>query len=539
MTQASTTVRRSWLRRVLVVLGLSAGVLLVAAILALDVFRVGTPSMPEPRPLGKVVSLPQNWPDGWAPGGREWFYHATQGTTIMPYEWLISLERPELRVLRTPELFVTPEFMSRFGFLPSTPDPRLNPDGKLPIGFAIHRDFQDPIGDKPYNAAPYNAVGLTCAACHTGRLTLPAAGGGTVDIRVDGGSAMINLRAFQDALGRAVAYTLYVPLRFPRFAGRVLGKDDTRENRDRLYAALRSWFDEARAIQQAYDQRHVFGLVEGGFARTDALSLIGSRVFGPLNPANVVVASAPVNFPMIWDISWFDWVQYNGSIRKVMVRNIGEALGVGARTNIDPSSPRFLESSVDVANLHRMEDQLGGPRPFGGLRSPRWEDAVKLAGFPPIDAELAGRGKDLYGKFCLGCHGPSVAELEEDLKSPSPRYWTKPAGPPPFDRRFLKTPFVKLGPLGTDPAEAANFRNRFAQIPDVDSERRREGGRGESRQGWRWCDDNGRVHDRPAAVDHCDSGEGVAAGHRGDPRAGLRSGRIDPGAGGPVGSLPQ
>jgi hypothetical protein len=230
---------------------------------------------------------------------------------------------------------------------------------------------------------------------------------------------------------------------------------------------LKSWFEEAYATQKAYDERHVFSLVEGGFARTDALSLIGNRVFGPVNPGNVTVASAPVNFPIIWDISWFDWVQYNGSIKKVMVRNIGEALGVGARTNTDPSNPRFLESTVDVANLHRMEDQLGRKEPFGGLRLPRWKDAVKLTGFPPVDEKLATRGKGLYERFCLNCHGPTVAELAANRKASSPKYWTK-AGQAPFDQSFLKTPFVDLGRIGTDPSEVTSFEFRFAQVPDPD-----------------------------------------------------------------------
>ena len=114
-----------------------------------------------------------------------------------------------------------------------------------------------------------------------------------------------------------------------------------------------------------------------------ALSLIGNRVFGLLDPGNIVAAGAPVNFPHLWDTSWFDWVQYNGSIRMVMVRNIGEALGVGSRTNLTPGDPRLLETTVNVANLHRIEDQLGGKTPFSGLTVPRWADAVRLAGFPP------------------------------------------------------------------------------------------------------------------------------------------------------------
>src|SRR6185312_2254070 len=112
--------------------------------------------------------------------------------------------------------------------------------------------------------------------------------------------------------------------------------------------------------------RHVNQL-ESGFARTDALSLIGNRVFGSLDPGNVMVAGAPVNFPHLWDTSWFDWVQYNASIKMVMVRNIGEALGVGARTNVTPGDDRLLQSTVNVDNLHKIEDQLGGTVPFGGL----------------------------------------------------------------------------------------------------------------------------------------------------------------------------
>jgi len=472
-TPSTSTPPRKWRpRRLLATIGGVAIILLALAVLLLDVLQIEVVKLPRPRPLGRVVALPQNWPEGWAPGQRQWFHHATQGTTIMPVEWLASLERPELRVISTPRPFLDADFMSRFGFLPSAADPRQNPDGRLPIGFAITHDFNDPTGDKdrPHTVKPYNAVGLTCAACHTGRMTVPGSDGRPVDVLVDGGSAMLDIRGFQTALGTAVGFTLKVPFRFARFAGKVLKDRDTSENRKQLRAELESWLKEAQTTKELYDKRHVFEW-ESGVGRTDALSLIGNRVFGPLSPGNVAVASAPVNFPMIWDTAWFDWVQYNGSIKKVMVRNIGEALGVGARTNVTPGDPRFLKSTVDVANLSRMEDQLGGKTPFSGLRSPKWNDAVKLAGFRPIDGALADRGKLLYETYCLGCHGPSVAEeLEEDRVSPEPKYWTKkPDGPPPYDQNFLKTPLVDLGRLGTDPAEAADFHNRFSQIPDPDA----------------------------------------------------------------------
>jgi mono/diheme cytochrome c family protein len=474
MSETTTRPRRPFRRVVFRVLAGLAALFLLAVVL-LDGFGILRPKLPEPRPVASIVMLPQ---DGslpadpgwhWDDAGRNWFHHAAQGTTVMPYEWLIALEQPDVGIFRPIGLFLDPAFMSRFGFLPGGPDPDLNPDGRLPIGWAINKDFDDPTGNPgnpdAYNAKPYNAVGLTCAACHTGRVTYLQPGGKTVDLLIEGGSAMIDIRQLQSAIGRAMAYTLYVPFSFDRFAARVLGKDNTLENRGRLRTRVKSWFDEALASQNEDDKRHVNQL-ESGFARTDALTLIGNRVFGPIDQGNVISAGAPVNYPHIWGASWFDWVQYNASIRMVMVRNIGEALGVGARTNVTPGDARLFQSTVNVPRLHEIESQLGGAAPYRGLLAPRWEDAVKLAGFPPLKPELVAAGKDLYATYCLKCHGPTVEELKKDLASPKPAYWTDLEGPSPYDKRFLKTWDYDLGKIGTDPAQAADFASRFAEVPD-------------------------------------------------------------------------
>ena len=75
-----------------------------------------------------------------------------------------------------------------------------------------------------------------------------------------------------------------------------------------------------------------------------------------------------MNFPPLWDTAWFDWVQYNASIRMPMVRNIGEALGVGAAVNLDERKGEPYDSTVNVENLHLLEEQLGGKETFQGLR---------------------------------------------------------------------------------------------------------------------------------------------------------------------------
>ena len=74
----------------------------------------------------------------------------------------MALEQPCLSPFGC-DLFSDPEYMSRFGFIPSEKS-ELNPGG-LPVGFAIDDDFVDPFDKR---AEP--VVGLTCAACHTGEL---------------------------------------------------------------------------------------------------------------------------------------------------------------------------------------------------------------------------------------------------------------------------------------------------------------------------------------------------------------------------------
>ena len=59
------------------------------------------------------VSLEQ----GWSPTDRDLFYHQTQGSVVLPYEWFLALEQPEIKFVGTVGLFQDPEYLSRFGFL--------------------------------------------------------------------------------------------------------------------------------------------------------------------------------------------------------------------------------------------------------------------------------------------------------------------------------------------------------------------------------------------------------------------------------------
>ena len=477
-------------------------------LLAIPVANWWLKSAPPNRPIdGKQFKLDQGVADDWSKDGLKWFAHESQGAMIMPYKWFVALEQPELSLSPwSSKRFSDIDYLSRFGFLASESHEEMNPDGLLPVGFSIERNFQDPR-DVYSNQ---DVVGLTCAACHTGKLTFQKPDKSLASIRIQGGSGSVDLREFQYALGLAVTVTLYDPLRMIRFNNNVLGSKATVEQKWLLTQQLKRWLDDAKKTNNENKQAHVFDVVQSGPGRTDALALIGNRVFGlrddgpvtsknsspetsanaakpqaniesgkdkkqkeeaekdSLN-ANLQMANAPVNFPPIWDTSWFDWVQYNASIRMVMVRNIGEALGVGARTNMNPNSEKFMTSSVNIKNLHLIEDFLGGNEPFTGLRHPKWQDAVAKAGLPKLDEALVEKGRVLHKKYCVKCHLPTTEELLQEYHNPESIYWTDAKQSASQDKRFLRLRRIPLEIIGTDPLQAVNFAFRTARFPDQEN----------------------------------------------------------------------
>lgn len=418
----------------------------------------GCTNLPVQEQIDRRVTLDQNWRPGWEVGQAQWFHHASQGTKILPYDWFMALEQPGIILPQKP--FSQSGYLERFGFIPSTRFDQQNPDG-LPIGFAIEENFQEPFAKQPYNPSdrdapmvyakpPYAVVGLTCAACHTGQINYQ----GTA-IRVEGGSAMVNLRAFQGALATALYLTDRDPFRFDRFSKKVLqerakDKQAVKALKNELHMLIERGLEE-----KAYQDKHKINPVASGFSRTDALALIGNRVFGQFGRANLDVANAPVNFPHLWDTPWFEWVQYNASIRLPMIRNIGEALGVGAIVNLDRNKGKKYASTINVKNLHLMEDQLGGDEPFSGLRSPKWPEDI----LGKLDSEKIRRGRELYNRLCVDCHLPPVETLQAEYTNPESEFWTKPNQ---YQKRFLVLKKFDLLEIGTDPGQALNLYRRVA-----------------------------------------------------------------------------
>jgi hypothetical protein len=381
----------------------------------------GTDAGPQGSPAAPHF-LQQSWRDD----ERAWFYSATQGSQIMPFAWFMSLERPD-GGSDGRALFVA-DGLARFGYLPNPYDGQgATPRTGLPIGFT--KDVDD-RGEW---------VGMTCAACHVNRVVLRGQ-----TIQVDGGPTNADMFAFIEELGRAVAATAGEPARFDRFAARVIPPElsapdpaQAEADRRRLHASLdRFARDFASYVATSRSP------VPWGPARLDAFGMIFNRATGIdlHDPGNIAPPDAPVSYPFLWDTSWHDRVQWNGSAPNGLAverlgRNVGEVLGVFAAADIrEPTlPPLWFDTSADRINLLRIENQLGS------LTAPAWPERIA----PRTDAQKqdAAAGKILYGQYCLSCH--AIA----------------PTGP----SRSQAVVLTPLSEIGTDPKMAVNAASRRAR----------------------------------------------------------------------------
>ncbi len=388
-----------------------------------------------------------------------WFYHADQGTRTfgIPYEWFMALEQPSLTaMLWSADPFSDSAYLDRYGFIPDPFDKKA-----LPIGFAHGDAMLDPTGEpwrNPSTKKDMTGIGLTCAACHTGRFTYK-----DTAVIINGGPALTDLLKLKQGIGVALFETRYLPGRFGRFAKHILGPDSTLDERETLkyqVDQVLKTYNDTLALEKRVASRSI----EEGYGRLDALNRIGNQVFSIdlKNPENYAGSSAPVHYPRIWNTPWFDWVQYNGSIMQPMVRNAGESLGVSSELNLTDPSKGLFKSSVNVDRLYEMEEMIKGKNPpnakdgFSGLQSPKWPADI----LPPIDQTLAAKGAKLYELRCQGCHRPPVtSEAFYDFNRKD--WWTTNQN----GQHVMVMENIPIEHIGTDPAQAADMGARTVALP--------------------------------------------------------------------------
>ncbi|MGE9007967.1 di-heme-cytochrome C peroxidase [Leptospira interrogans] len=414
----------------------------------------------------RIAEYPQPKKTVWLDQGiskdkLSWFYHADQGTRTfgMPFEWFMALEQPTIPWLVFTEAgpLSDPAYLDRYGFIPDTVIP-----GKkaLPIGIAQGGPMLDPSGApwrNPRNKQDMTGVGLTCAACHTGRFTYK-----DTAVIVDGGPALTDLFKLKQGMGVALLFTRLIPTRFDRFAERILGPDSAVADREILKYQIDQVLTQLKAVKNLEEAVASQSVLEG-YGRLDALNRIGNQVFSIdlKKPENYAGSSAPVHYPRIWNTPWFDWVQYNGSIMQPMVRNAGESLGVSAELNLLDPSKGLFKSSVNVDSLNEMEQMIAGDPPslekgFSGLRSPRWPSDI----LPAIDEKLATQGGELYKVHCQECHRPPVS-TKAFFDFNNKDWWTKNE----IGQPVLKIENIPIEHIGTDPAQAADMIARKVAVP--------------------------------------------------------------------------
>ncbi|MDR3387854.1 MAG: di-heme-cytochrome C peroxidase [Rudaea sp.] len=422
----------------------------VAAFLSVVVFALfvlyPARSIPNYERVDDYVYLDQGWGSTADTQDRQTYYYTPQGTSMpqgeltapVRYDWFVNLEMP-----LDEQRFADPEHLQRYRFIVDPqPTPR-NPD-RLPVGFTRHFD----------TALGQYVLDITCAACHTGEIHAHK-NGKTYAIRIDGGQAMhaftsMQRGAFGPTLVASMLATWSSPWKFDRFARKVIGQRYP-EGKSALHEELWNTIKAFATQGQNSPLRHLYPVQEG-FGRTDALGRIANTVFGDhLAADNYQDATAPVSYPYLWNIWKFDWVQYNGSVKEPLARNIGEALGVGAVIRLTdtygnpvPAGERYV-TSVNLPNLDRIEHTLQK------LTPPRWPEDL----LGPIDQNLAARGKVLFESHCRGCHGPHVADRAKQVASAP--------GKPSADTEWM-IEVIPVGHIGTDPSEADGFMRRHYDL---------------------------------------------------------------------------
>ena len=79
------------------------------------------------QPVSEPVTyLNQAWPQA----DRDWYYHFSQGSAVIPYDIFLNLE-----VAGSQELFRSDTNSERYGLITDAANPQSNPDG-LPIGLS-------------------------------------------------------------------------------------------------------------------------------------------------------------------------------------------------------------------------------------------------------------------------------------------------------------------------------------------------------------------------------------------------------------------
>jgi RoxA-like, cytochrome c-like len=363
-----------------------------------------------PQRVAPQPAIAGDTTQGWTEKQRVAWYTASQGSRLIPREWLDALEQPD-----NTGMFLDPAYIQTFRYLPNpaakfdSPEATCPFDKSLPLGFTVDcqsdKNFSGRLRWKTRQSDREPWVGMNCSACHTAEMTYK----GTT-FRADGGPALADFQSFIDNLNLALNNTAADPDKFERFARKVLVKA-LPSDRNALKLAVNRWIawnDKLASLNDPNHDNPAARIPAYGFGRLDAIGHIYNKISLLATPDGIThqmanVSDAPTSYPFLWNVPQLDRVEWNGiGVNTVTLgvrtgalgRNVGEVIGVFGDVIIkkNPGLGGYA-SSVAVKALDQMEAQLTK------LQPPKWP-----AAFGDIDPTLAASGEQLFARNCAGCH---------------------------------------------------------------------------------------------------------------------------------------
>lgn len=163
-----------------------------------------------------------------------------------------------------------------------------------------------------------------------------------------------------------------------------------------------------RTSQGGTEKRARFHSNDDGFGRLEAFISAGNRVFRERK--DWVSNNAAVGFPAIWGIGNRAIFHYTGNTNSVLIRNIGQAMGLGAIELDDKYA-----TTVNIPNLNRLENLAYK------IKSPSWQEVFspdfvkKRQDEFKIDTEKVKRGQVHYAAHCASCHDAQMVGPQKNL----------------------------------------------------------------------------------------------------------------------------
>lgn len=341
---------------------------------------------------------------GWDHHTRQTLSFTSFGSRFIPYDWFLVLEQPDNTIA-----FRDNNYMAAMGFITTVAD-QYNPDG-LPVGLV--RDSDKKSGDY---------IGMTCAVCHTGQVMIKGK-----RIRIDGGQALINYTQFEQTTLAALKETLTNDEKFSRFSQQVIAAASTTtftpellkiQLQTRITELEKHYAVNATDVPYGHGRLDAFGQIFNAIA-VEALNM----------PENIHAPNAPTSYPVLWDASHLNIVQWNASAPNKepgpLFQNAITALAVYGTISV-PKDKLTYQSSIRISNLGDIQ------RDFYQLVAPQWP--VDIAG--ALNAEKVTAGKKLYDQHCVQCH--TIVD-------------------PTDKKRKLQAVLTPYKEVGTDPLVVENF----------------------------------------------------------------------------------